>query len=109
MSKPFVPEILLSKVKVFLDLYQQRARLQEIVDELDKAAMRNAELYTQVVRFNEELEDKVRRRTAELDKAYQKLNHLDKNKSDFIKIAARTSCAPLSLSSGLFADCWKIR
>lgn len=29
MSKPFVPEILLSKVKVFLDLYEQRVRLQD--------------------------------------------------------------------------------
>jgi signal transduction histidine kinase len=31
MSKPFVPEILLSKVKVFIDLYQQRCALEEEV------------------------------------------------------------------------------
>lgn len=35
LSKPFVPEILLSKVKVFLDLYHQRVKLQELVDELN--------------------------------------------------------------------------
>lgn len=29
LSKPFVPEILLSKVRVFIDLYQQRQALQE--------------------------------------------------------------------------------
>ena len=29
MSKPFVPEILLSKVKIFLDLYHQRVKLKE--------------------------------------------------------------------------------
>lgn len=29
MSKPFVPEILLSKVKIFIDLYQQRQALEE--------------------------------------------------------------------------------
>lgn len=34
LSKPFTPEILLSKVKVFLDLYHQRVRLQELVDAL---------------------------------------------------------------------------
>src|SRR5512136_1145884 len=31
MSKPFVPEILLSKVKVFVDLYRQRRALEEEV------------------------------------------------------------------------------
>jgi signal transduction histidine kinase len=35
LSKPFVPEILLSKVKVFLDLYHQRVKLQELVGELN--------------------------------------------------------------------------
>jgi signal transduction histidine kinase len=35
LSKPFVSEILLSKVKVFLDLYYQRVKLQELVDELN--------------------------------------------------------------------------
>ena len=35
MSKPFIPEILLSKVRVFLDLYQQRVKLQELVKQLD--------------------------------------------------------------------------
>jgi signal transduction histidine kinase/CheY-like chemotaxis protein len=35
LSKPFIPEILLSKVKVFLDLYQQRVKLQELVAQLN--------------------------------------------------------------------------
>ncbi len=35
MSKPFVPEILLSKVKVFLDLYQQKVQLGELVATLE--------------------------------------------------------------------------
>ncbi len=33
MSKPFVPDILLSKVKVFLDLYQQRLKLEALAEE----------------------------------------------------------------------------
>ena len=33
LSKPFVPEILLSKVKVFLDLYQKRVLLEELVQQ----------------------------------------------------------------------------
>jgi DNA-binding response OmpR family regulator len=37
MSKPFIPEILLSKVKVFIELYIQRRNLQNAVDELNQA------------------------------------------------------------------------
>lgn len=35
MSKPFVPEILLGKVKVFLDLYRQKVQLGELVATLE--------------------------------------------------------------------------
>ncbi len=93
MSKPFAPEILLSKVKVFLDLYNQRARLQELVQELDKANL-------QVVCFNEELEGMVRQRTAELETAYRQLELLDRHKSDFIEVVSHELRTPLTLIKG---------
>ncbi|HNT74999.1 MAG TPA: response regulator [Anaerolineae bacterium] len=34
LSKPFVPEVLISKVRVFLDLYRQRQQLQSLVTQL---------------------------------------------------------------------------
>lgn len=34
MSKPFVPEILLSKVRVFIDLYEKNRKLETLVDQL---------------------------------------------------------------------------
>jgi DNA-binding response OmpR family regulator len=37
MSKPFIPEILLSKVRVFINLYEQRQNLQNLVGELNHA------------------------------------------------------------------------
>jgi DNA-binding response OmpR family regulator len=37
MSKPFIPEILLSKVHVFIDLYEKRCELQNMVSELNRA------------------------------------------------------------------------
>jgi CheY-like chemotaxis protein len=37
MSKPFIPEILLSKVRVFIDLYEKRRSLQTLVDGLNHA------------------------------------------------------------------------
>jgi DNA-binding response OmpR family regulator len=37
MSKPFIPEILFSKVRVFIDLYEQRKNLENMVSELNRA------------------------------------------------------------------------
>ena len=37
MSKPFNPEILLGKVRVFIDLYKQRQNLQALIEKLDMA------------------------------------------------------------------------
>ncbi len=37
LSKPFIPEILLSKVKIFIDLYQQRQALQQEIKQRQQA------------------------------------------------------------------------
>ncbi len=47
LSKPFVPEILISKVKVFLDLYTQRKELDDLVNQLKEANQRLSELNVQ--------------------------------------------------------------
>ena len=50
ISKPFIPEILLSKIKIFVDLYQQRHQLQAVIGELNHAneqlQLSNKELQT---------------------------------------------------------------
>jgi CheY-like chemotaxis protein len=52
MSKPFVPEILLSKVRVFIELYEQRQNLQQLLDELNRSNVtlmrRNAQIEASV-------------------------------------------------------------
>lgn len=93
LSKPFVPEILLSKVKVFLALYHQR-------QELSSLLQRNQELYDQTVAFNKILEQAVHARTTELEEAYQKLKLLDKSKSDFIQVLAHELRTPLAVVLG---------
>lgn len=93
LSKPFVPEILLSKVKVFLALYSQRRQLQTLVEQLNTA---NAE----ITRFNQELESRVQERTAQLERAYQHLELLDRNKSDFIQVISHELRTPLTLIQG---------
>ena len=52
MSKPFIPEILLSKVRVFIELYEQRQNLQRLLDELNRSNVtllrRNAQIEASV-------------------------------------------------------------
>jgi len=62
-------------------------------------ALRNTRLYERLVRFNQELEQRVEERTKELASLNQELAKLDKKKSDFITIAA-TSSKPLTLVQG---------
>lgn len=63
-------------------------------------AIRNAQLYSQVVRFNEQLESRVRERTAQLEHAYRQLELLDENKADFIRVMSHELRTPLTLVKG---------
>ena len=63
-------------------------------------AIHNARLYNQVTRFNQALEQRVAERTAELEHAYQRLEKLDRNKSDFINLAAHELRTPLTVLQG---------
>jgi signal transduction histidine kinase len=63
-------------------------------------AIRNAQLYSQVVRFNEQLESRVRERTAQLEQAYRQLELLDDNKADFIRVMSHELRTPLTLVKG---------
>ena len=58
MSKPFIPEILLSKVQVFIDLYQQRKTLQERNEDLQELSYQLQEQKTGLLKLTDELEDK---------------------------------------------------
>jgi signal transduction histidine kinase len=63
-------------------------------------ALGNAHLYEQIQSFTHELEERVQERTQELRSAYSKLEVLDKNKSNFIKIASHEIKTPLTVVSG---------
>jgi len=66
----------------------------------EETAAENARLYEQVKRFNEELEEKVRERTQDLREAYEKLELLDKNKLDFIKVVSHELRTPMTTFTG---------
>lgn len=63
-------------------------------------ALENARLYDEVRRFNEKLEAMVQQRTAELDRAYKRLERLDQIKYDFIRVSAHELRTPLTVIKG---------
>ncbi len=63
-------------------------------------ALRNVRLYDEIHRLNEDLEAQVTQRTAELEQAYQQLELLDRNKSDFITVVSHELRTPLTLING---------
>lgn len=73
--------------------------LQLLADQV-AIAINNANLYQQVRRFNADLENVVNQRTDDLHKAYEKLERLDKAKSDFIGVASHELRTPLAVVQG---------
>ena len=63
-------------------------------------ALENAKLYDEVTRFNQMMERMVEQRVDELNKALTRLEKLDKNKSDFIQVAAHELRTPLTVIKG---------
>jgi signal transduction histidine kinase len=63
-------------------------------------ALENARLYDELTRFNQMMERMVEQRVDELNSAYGTLEKLDKNKSDFIKVAAHELRTPLTVIKG---------
>jgi len=64
------------------------------------AALENAALYEEITRFNLQLEQMVQQRTEELKKALAALARMDKNKTDFINVAAHELRTPLTIMKG---------
>jgi signal transduction histidine kinase/DNA-binding LacI/PurR family transcriptional regulator len=63
-------------------------------------ALENARLYDDLNRFNQMMERMVEQRVQELNNAYTTLEKLDKNKSDFIQVAAHELRTPLTVIKG---------
>ena len=63
-------------------------------------ALENARLYDDLNRFNQMLERIVEQRVDELNKLVVRLEKLDKNKSDFIQVAAHELRTPLTVIKG---------
>ncbi len=63
-------------------------------------ALQNASLYDDITQFNQHLEELVQERTEALQAAYDKLERMDRTKSDFISIASHELRTPLTILRG---------
>ncbi|MFZ6029113.1 MAG: ATP-binding protein [Chloroflexota bacterium] len=63
-------------------------------------ALKNAELYDELTRFNQQLEGMVQQRTEALEQALGTLERMDRHKSDFISVAAHELRTPLTVMKG---------
>ncbi|GAB4544829.1 MAG: hypothetical protein Fur002_18410 [Anaerolineales bacterium] len=63
-------------------------------------ALENARLYEELTGFNQMMERMVSQRVDELNSAYNTLSKHDKNKSDFIQVAAHELRTPLTVIKG---------
>jgi signal transduction histidine kinase len=63
-------------------------------------ALENARLYDDLNRFNQMMERMVEQRVDELSRTLNRLEKLDKNKSDFIQVAAHELRTPLTVIKG---------
>lgn len=63
-------------------------------------ALENARLYEETTRFNQQLEYEVRQRTDAIQIAYEELEQLNRNKSDFISVVSHELRTPLTILHG---------
>lgn len=80
ITKPFNAAELLARVNTHILLHEQKKNLKTL---------------------NEDLENRVLKRTRELDSAYKRLDHLEKAKTDFLSIISHELRTPLNGLAGL--------
>lgn len=92
---------ILSLARATLQSYSdEEIRLATAFAEQAATALHNANLYDKLARFNQQLEKQVKRRTTDLREAVDRLEKLDRTKSDFISVAAHELRTPLTLLRG---------
>ncbi|MBE7552230.1 MAG: hybrid sensor histidine kinase/response regulator [Anaerolineales bacterium] len=71
LSKPFIPEILLSKTRIFLDLYHQRSKLEKLVNQLNA----KNEILENEIKQRQEAETALQSANRDKDRLFSIISH----------------------------------
>jgi signal transduction histidine kinase len=96
LTKPINPDILRSKVAVFVDLFRKTRALADAVDALQVQITEREHVQRQLQLAKDELESRVRARTAELDQANEALREADRRKDEFLATLAHELRNPIA-------------
>lgn len=89
ISKPFNPQILRSKVAVFIDLFKKNRLLKQQDEKLRS-------INEDLIILNRKLENRVKERTLELEKLNQELKQLNIAKDNFLSVISHDLRNPLT-------------
>jgi signal transduction histidine kinase len=96
LTKPINPDILRSKVSVFVDLFQKTRALAKAVDALHVEITEREDVQRQLQLAKDQLESRVLERTSELDRANEALREADRRKDEFLATLAHELRNPIA-------------
>lgn len=96
LSKPIHPEILRSKVSVFVELYRKTRALADLNEALQAEVAERARAQREVEDANEALEERVRERTAALSEARRVADSANQAKDQFLAMLGHELRNPLA-------------